>query len=100
MKVNCEIIEDLLPLYHDGVCSDTSRKLVDNHLESCADLKVELKDPSEIFKINLNEISSCEKLKKIIIDFFISLQKPRKKLFNRYRELYILFVYEPRVFRG
>lgn len=31
----CELIQDLLPLYHDGVCSDTSRKLVDSHLETC-----------------------------------------------------------------
>lgn len=31
----CELIRDILPLYHDGVCSDTSRKLVDSHLETC-----------------------------------------------------------------
>lgn len=31
----CETIQDLLPLYHDDVCSDTSRKLVDTHLETC-----------------------------------------------------------------
>ena len=31
----CELVQDLLPLYHDGVCSDTSRKLVDSHLETC-----------------------------------------------------------------
>lgn len=31
----CELIQDMLPLYHDGVCSDTSRKLVKSHLETC-----------------------------------------------------------------
>ena len=31
----CDLIQDILPLYHDGVCSDTSRKLVDSHLETC-----------------------------------------------------------------
>lgn len=31
----CELIQDILPLYHDGVCSETSRKLVDSHLETC-----------------------------------------------------------------
>lgn len=30
----CELIQDILPLYHDGVCSEVSRKLVDSHLES------------------------------------------------------------------
>lgn len=35
MKISCEVIEDLLPLYHDGVCSGDSRKLVEEHLKTC-----------------------------------------------------------------
>lgn len=35
MKVNCEIIEDLLPLYADGVCSAQSRKAVEQHFLEC-----------------------------------------------------------------
>lgn len=34
---NCDIIRDLLPLYADDVCSDESRRMVDEHLEGCAD---------------------------------------------------------------
>lgn len=30
-----EIVMDLLPLYHDGVCSDASRAAVEAHLQSC-----------------------------------------------------------------
>ena len=30
-----EIIFDLLPLYHDGVCSDASRRAVEEHLKTC-----------------------------------------------------------------
>ena len=30
-----EILMDLLPLYHDGVCSDASRAAVEEHLQSC-----------------------------------------------------------------
>lgn len=30
-----EIILDLLPLYHDGVCSEASRRAVEAHLEDC-----------------------------------------------------------------
>lgn len=33
--MNCGIIEDLLPLYHDGVCSPESRAAVEEHLRSC-----------------------------------------------------------------
>ncbi len=35
MNKNCEIIQDLLPLYLDGVCSDSSQKLVASHLRKC-----------------------------------------------------------------
>ncbi len=35
MKHNCDIIKDLLPLYCDGVCSDASKKAVEEHLEEC-----------------------------------------------------------------
>ena len=35
MKKQCGIVEDLLPLYHDGVCSAESRELVEAHLAQC-----------------------------------------------------------------
>lgn len=35
MNISCNVIEDLLPLYHDGVCSEDSRKLVEEHLKTC-----------------------------------------------------------------
>lgn len=35
MKLPCNVIQDLLPLYHDGVCSDESAGLVQAHLTEC-----------------------------------------------------------------
>ena len=35
MKLSCDVARDLLPLYHDGVCSDESRALVEEHLSDC-----------------------------------------------------------------
>ena len=35
MNKECEVIRDLLPLYADEVCSDTSRELVREHLQEC-----------------------------------------------------------------
>lgn len=35
MKYECGIIRDLLPLYHDNVCSGESRGAVDEHLTEC-----------------------------------------------------------------
>ena len=36
MKISCDIITDLLPLYHDGVCNESSKKLVAEHLLECS----------------------------------------------------------------
>lgn len=35
MKVSCEVVKDLLPLYCDNVCSGESKALVEEHLEEC-----------------------------------------------------------------
>lgn len=35
MKLPCELIEDLLPLYHDEVCSEKTKELVEEHLAQC-----------------------------------------------------------------
>ena len=34
-EISCNIIEDLLPLYYDNVCSEESRRLVEDHLSGC-----------------------------------------------------------------
>ncbi len=43
MKISCNVIKDLLPLYHDDICSEDSRLLVDEHLKHCEVCKQELK---------------------------------------------------------
>lgn len=43
----CEIVKDLLPLYQDDICSDSSKKMIDEHLitcEGCKSLLQKLKD--------------------------------------------------------
>ena len=42
MHMNGEVIRDLLPLYHDGVCSSESKALVEQHLKNCLSCKKEL----------------------------------------------------------
>jgi hypothetical protein len=34
-RVNCDVIQDLLPLYVDDVCSESSKKMIEDHLTSC-----------------------------------------------------------------
>ena len=39
MSKQCKIIEDMLPLYHDGVCSEESRQMVEAHLSECEECR-------------------------------------------------------------
>lgn len=36
---DCDIVQDLLPLYYDNVCSGSARNLVERHLKSCSDCR-------------------------------------------------------------
>ena len=38
--MKCEIIKDLIPLYLDNVCSEDSRKLVEDHLSECSECRI------------------------------------------------------------
>ncbi len=35
MKIPCSVIQDLLPLYHDNVCSPESSAVIEEHLKDC-----------------------------------------------------------------
>lgn len=37
--MQCEVIQDLIPLYLDDCCSETSRRLIEEHLEQCAECR-------------------------------------------------------------
>lgn len=39
MKIPCGVIKDLLPLYHDDVCSEESKDIVEAHLSECDDCR-------------------------------------------------------------
>lgn len=39
MKYLCNLIKDILPLYHDSICSEESRCAVEEHLRECSDCK-------------------------------------------------------------
>ncbi len=39
MKLECDVIRDLLPLYAENIASDGSRKLVEEHFAECSDCR-------------------------------------------------------------
>lgn len=67
MKISCGIIKDLLPLYIDGVCSDDSKALIEEHLAECDSCKAELQTmKGELFlnhkEENLKEAEAVKNL--------------------------------------
>lgn len=53
--MNCEVIQDLLPLYIDGCCSDTSSKLVIEHIKSCPECRKMYEAMSKNTEAHLNQ---------------------------------------------
>ena len=63
MKTNCKIIEDLLPLYTDEVCSDESKRLVEEHLEECDSCSAKLKAQKAEITVDKEKIEQNLKAK-------------------------------------
>ncbi len=69
MNISCEIIKDLLPIYHDGVCSSESKLFVEAHLDKCEHCKMELKTMNTMLfgdntTSNMNEAEAVVHLSK------------------------------------
>ncbi len=44
MKITCDIINDLIPLYIDNLCTEDSRKLIEEHMKHCNKCSQKLED--------------------------------------------------------
>lgn len=79
MKLNCDIVKDLLFNYNDGVLSKTSKDAIEEHLKNCEDcnnylkeIKSESKETDEIKMINsLKLVKKYINKKNTIIFIFI-----------------------------
>ena len=62
--ITCDVIEDLLPLYADGIASEGSRKLVEDHLKTCESCREKLRrmqTPENIPETDRHEIDFLKK---------------------------------------
>ena len=41
MKISCDVAKDLLPLYAEDLCSEDSKRLLQEHLQTCGDCRVQ-----------------------------------------------------------
>lgn len=62
MKLPCELIRDLLPLYHDGVCSDVSRQTVEAHLQECESCRKLLRELDTELQAGKPEVDAAKPL--------------------------------------
>ncbi len=63
-KIDCEVIEDLLPVYVENMASDSSVKLVEEHLKECEGCKnLEQRMRSEIVLPEFTETGALKRLR-------------------------------------
>lgn len=99
MKNECDIVQDLLFSYNDGILSETSKELIEEHLKKCDKCKnilEEIKQESDE-KNQVKEIDFLKRIKKninkkniIILVFFIILTIVilfNVQVYNNYKEI-------------
>ena len=82
MKIKCDVIKDILPLYIENIASEDTRVLIEEHVDECEDCKKELEEmkfPRNIpIDINTNGIKKVknklfrEKFKAIIFSIVLT----------------------------
>ena len=65
MKISCDVINDLLPLYHDEVCSEESKRIVEEHLKECENCREIAKKIGGEFHVPQKELDDATFFKNI-----------------------------------
>lgn len=80
-KVSCDIVKDLLPLYYDDVCSDDSKKMVEEHLLECDSCKNELNRIQDEIIIPKEEIKTNKEDVNVIKNIYSFWKRSKVKAF-------------------
>ena len=56
-KMNCDIIQDLIPSYVDEICSDATKECIEEHIRECNQCKrqIEIYQDTEISDLNIEQ---------------------------------------------
>ncbi|MBU3210555.1 DUF3955 domain-containing protein [Clostridium algidicarnis] len=79
MRLSCEVIGDLLPLYYDKVCSKESSLLVEEHLSDCPQCLDELQK----LKINLENPNISEGKIKVMENISAKWKRDKRVAFTK-----------------
>lgn len=80
-KVSCDIVQDLLPLYYDDVCSEDSKKMVEKHLLFCDSCQKELDRIQDEIEIPREAIEKYRNDSKVIQNIKTLWNRSRVKSF-------------------
>ncbi len=76
MEKKCGVIEDLLPLYVDGICSDESKTLVEEHMKNCKRCEAMRKDLEANTVADIGEVSGeMNNADKVLKDVSLSISR-------------------------
>ena len=67
MKLPCKVIEDMLPMYYDGICSEESSVLIDEHLQECprcSGILIQLQSGIEASREQMDDLKPLEEIQK------------------------------------
>lgn len=62
MKLPCKVIEDMLPMYYDGLCSDETGELVAEHLRDCPECRRMMEDLSSEVELPAQPVDDLKPL--------------------------------------
>ena len=62
--ISCEIIQDILPLYHDEVCSEASKRMIEEHIKNCNECEKVLNALNKTDAFDEMTLESTEVLKR------------------------------------
>ncbi len=82
-KINCEIIRDLIPSYVDGVCSEATKRCVEDHVAACDGCR-------QMLASYKSHMLSGEKLERRGLD---GLEKIRKKMKLQTAVCYLVLIF-------
>lgn len=83
MKLNCDIIQDLIPSYADEICSEASKSCVEEHLQTCENCR-------KLVELCKNNGFSAKNIEQKQLD---GLKKLKKKLNRQNLFSYILLLF-------
>ena len=79
MKLSCKVIEDMLPMYYDGVCSAESATLVEEHIRECPQCSCVLSDLHSEIEIPKKPVNDLKPLAEIQAEWKKEKRRSAKK---------------------